>query len=397
MKISCSLFACLISGIEQIRESYAAEVKITAGDATAYDNFGVSVSISGDTAIVGAPHGDSVGDWSGAAYIFVRDGTGWVQQAKLTPSDASEGDGFGVSVAISGEVAVVGAWKNNDVGDASGAVYIFVREGTGWLQQARLVPSDASEGNGFGVSVAIDRDTAIVGAWRDDDAGDASGAVYIFVRSGAAWKQQAKLTANDVTPYDNFGISTAISEDTAIIGTFIVDSAYIFARDGTRWTQQARLAPGDDAVGNGFGESVSVSGNTAIVGAPYDDDGGGNSGAAYIFVCDGTDWTQQAKFIPSDVAVGDWFASAVSISGNTAIVGAWRDNDAGDASGSAYIFVRSGTHWTQGAKFTASDAAMNDIFGQSVSISGDFAIVGAYADDHAGGDDSGSAYIYHAR
>jgi hypothetical protein len=97
------------------------------------------------------------------------------------------------------------------------------------------------------------------------------------------------------------------------------------------------------------------------------------------------------------VAVGDWFASAVSISGNTAIVGAWRDNDAGDASGSAYIFVRSGTRWTQGAKFTASDAAMNDIFGQSVSISGDFAIVGAYADDHAGGDDSGSAYIYHAR
>ena len=397
MKTSQILLDCLVFGIEPVTESHTAEVKITASDAAAYDNFGVSVAISGDTAIVGARYDDDAGGNSGATYIFVRNGTSWTQQAKLAASDTAAGDEFGLSVAVSGDTAIVGARYDDDAGDRSGSAYIFVRNGTSWTQQAKLTASDAAAGNEFGVSVAISGEVAIVGAWRDDDAGDASGSAYIFVRSGTSWTQQSKLIASNTAAYDNFGVSVAISGDTAIIGAFVVDFAYIFVRNGTSWIQQAKLTASDAVIGNGFGESVSISGDTAIVGAVYDDDAGGNSGATYIFVRSGTSWTQQTKLTASDTTVGDWFGCSVAISGEVAIVGAWRDDDAGDASGSAYIFVRNGNRWIQQAKLTASDAAENDIFGASVAINRAFAIVGVYGDDHARGSDSGSAYIYHSR
>jgi hypothetical protein len=327
----------------------------------------------------------------------VRNGTSWIQQAKLTASDAVIGNGFGESVSISGDTAIVGAVYDDDAGGNSGATYIFVRSGTSWTQQTKLTASDTTVGDWFGCSVAISGEVAIVGAWRDDDAGDASGSAYIFVRSGTSWTQQSKLIASNTAAYDNFGVSVAISGDTAIIGAFVVDFAYIFVRNGTSWIQQAKLTASDAVIGNGFGESVSISGDTAIVGAVYDDDAGGNSGATYIFVRSGTSWTQQTKLTASDTTVGDWFGCSVAISGEVAIVGAWRDDDAGDASGSAYIFVRNGNRWIQQAKLTASDAAENDIFGASVAINRAFAIVGVYGDDHARGSDSGSAYIYHSR
>ncbi|MCK9516995.1 MAG: FG-GAP repeat protein [Ottowia sp.] len=218
-----------------------------------------------------------------------------------------------------------------------------------------------------------------------------------------------KLVASDGAADDRFGYSVAISGDgtTAIIGSYQDDdlgdqsgSAYIFTRSGSTWTQQAKLVPSDGAANDWFGFLVAISGdgNTTIVGAYQDDDNGSNSGSAYIFTKSGVTWTQQAKLVPSDGAGGDLFGWSVAISayGNTAIVGSYLDNDLGSASGSVYVFTRSGVTWTEQAKLLASDGAANDNFGYSVTISGDgnTAIVGSRFDDDRGGN-SGSAYIYH--
>jgi hypothetical protein len=153
------------------------------------------------------------------------------------------------------------------------------------------------------------------------------------------------------------------------------------------------LTAADGAFNDRFGQSVSISGDYAVVGAYYDDDNGGNSGSAYIFKRYGTNWSQQAKLTASDAAAIDQFGVSVSISGNSAIVGAWNDDDSGSNSGSAYMFKRSGTSWPQQAKLLAADGAASDYFGNSVSISGAYAITGAYYDDDKG-DDSGSAYMF---
>ena len=362
-----------------------------------FDQFGFSVSISGDTAVMGAPFDDDDGVNSGSAYVFVRSGTTWTQQALLTASDAAAGDSFGASVSISGDTAVVGANLDQDAGSNSGSAYVFVRSGTTWTQQAKLTASDAAAGDSFGKSVSISGDTALVGAKRNDDAGTQSGSAYVFVRSGTTWTEQAKLTASDAAAFDEFGFSVSISGDTVVVAAFLDDdagsgsgSAYVFVRSGTTWTQQAKLTASDGAAVDFFGESISISGDTALVGAINDDDAGSNSGSAYVFVRSGTTWTQQAKLTASDAAASDQFGESVSISGDTAAVGAFRDDDAGSQSGSAYVFVRSGTTWTQQAKLTASDAATGDHFGNSVSISGDTALIGANLNNSS----TGSAYIF---
>jgi hypothetical protein len=376
------------------------DIKLTASDAAAGDFFGFSVSISGDTAIVGAYGDDDAGAFSGSAYVFVWSDTTWIQQAKLIASDAAAGDQFGSSVSISGDTAIVGAPLHNDAGSDSGSAYVFVRSGTTWSEQAKLTASDAAAGDQFGFSVSISGNTAIIGANLDDDAGSDSGSAYVFVRSWTTWIQHAKLTASDAASGDHFGSSVSISGETAIVGARWDDdagsysgSAYVFVRSWTIWIQQAKLTASDAAARDVFGFSVSISGDTAIVGAFGNNDAGSSSGSAYVFVRSGTTWSEQAKLIASDAAAGDQFGFSVAISRNTAIVGARLDDDAGSKSGSAYVFVRSGTTWIQHIKLTASDAAADDFFGFSVSISGDTAIIGAYGDDDAGSA-SGSAYIY---
>ncbi len=376
------------------------EFKITAEDAAAGDVFGHSVSINGDYAIVGADQNDDGGDRSGSAYIFVSDGEEWTQQQKLTADDAAAGDEFGWSVSISGDYAIVGAYGNDDDGDSSGSAYIFVRDGDEWTQQQKLTADDAAAMDCFGHSVSISGDYAIVGADENDDNGDRSGSAYIFVRDGEEWTQQRKLTADDAAEREMFGYSVSISGDYAIVGAYFNDddgdrsgSAYIFVRDGEEWTQQQKLTADDAAAYDWFGVSVSISGDYAIVGALGNDDDGEMSGSAYIFVRDGEEWTQQQKLTADDAAAGDAFGWSVSINSDYAIVGAYADDDDGDASGSAYIFVRDGEEWTQQQKLTANDAAAGDNFGNSVSISGDYAIVGALENDDDG-ENSGSVYIY---
>ena len=373
--------------------AHATEVKLTADDAAAGDIFGVSVSISGDYAIVGAYFDDDNGSDSGAAYIFVRDGSSWNQQQKLTDASCGLNDTFGWSVSISGDYAIVGSapWP-----EGGGKVFMFARNGETWTKQSEFTKSDGY----FSSCVSISGGYAIAGAFGVNSH---TGTAYIFVRSGENWTQQAQLAPDDAAAGDRFGCSVSISDDYATVGAINNDdggsdsgSAYIFKRDGSSWNQQAKLTADDAAAVDRFGRSVSISGDYAIVGAGDDDfDSKTDAGSAYIFKCDGSSWNQQQKLTASDAAADDAFGYSVSISGDYVMVGAAENDDNGTGSGSAYSFLRSGSSWTQKAKITASDAAAGDYFGR-VSISGNYAIVGAHGDDHAGGTDAGSAYIYHS-
>lgn len=367
------------------------EFKLTAHDTAKDDWFGYSVAISGDVAIVGSPWDDDAGDWSGAAYVFIRNGERWEEQAKLTASDAAAQDGFGYSVAISGDVAIVGApYDHKETGFPYeiGSAYVFVRNGAVWKEQTKLTPSDAAEDEdkSFGWTVAIDGDVAIIGAIDDSDAGDDSGAAYIFVRNGDTWVQKQKITASDAAEDDYFGWSVSISGDMAIVGTWFANSAYVFAYNGVTWEEQVNLSPGDIARGDWFGYSVAINGDVAIVGSPLDDDAGNSSGSAYVFVHNGSMWEEKQKLTASDAATSGFFGSSIAISGDVTIVGA--DSSAG----AAYVFSCKGDTWEEQKKLTASDAAVGDCFGWSVTISKGVAIVGSYGDDDTG-INSGAAYI----
>ncbi len=372
--------------------------KLLADDGAAADLLGYSVAISGTTAIVGALLDDDNGSGSGSAYIFEDTGSGWTQIAKLTASDGAEKDYFGCSVAISGSVAIVGAKQTYDIsGSGPGLAYVFEDTGAGWIQVAKLTAGDSALGDYFGCSVSISGTVAIVGADGDDDNGGSSGSAYVFEDTGTGWIQVAKLTADDGEVADRFGGSVSISGTTAIIGASGDDdngsssgSAYIFENTGSGWSQVVKLTADDGAAYDRFGDSVSISGTTAIVGAWGDDENGDSSGSAYVFQDTGTGWIQVAKLMADDAAVGEYFGQSVSISGSEAIVGAFGD---GPAYSSAYLFEHTASGWTQLIKLTTGGGSPNDGFGLCVSINNGMVIVGApYDDDH--GNAAGSAYVF---
>ncbi len=398
-------------------DPFIQSAKLTAFGGGLGDNFGNSVSISGDTAIVGAPQAFfQIGGRKGAAYIFYRNHgrtNNWGEVKKLIANDGAADDNFGCSVSISGDTAIVGAYDDDDKGDGSGSAYIFSRNEGGtdnWGEEKKLTAYDGAVGDNFGESVSISGSTAIVGAYADDDY---SGSAYIFrsyvvIGEGKIWQLVKKLTASDGAPDQSFGDSVSISGDTAIAGAsdafFQIGgrkgAAYIFYRNhgGTNnWGEVKKLIASDGAADDDFGHSVSISGDTVIVGASLDDDKGPSSGSAYIFSRNegGTDnWGEVQKLTAYDGAASDRFGLSVSISGDTVIVGASLDDDKGPSSGSAYIFSRNEggmDNWGEVQKLTAYDGAASDRFGLSVSISGDTAIAGASGDN----DYSGSAYIFY--
>jgi len=374
--------------------------KIVASDIQANDNFGYSVAISGDTAVVGAQYEDIGGTSAGAAYVFTRSGTTWTEQQKIQASDKQASDFFGYSVAIDGDTAVVGAWYEETGATDSGSAYIFTRSGTTWTQQQKIVSSDLQAFDQFGASVSIDGDTVVVGATGEDTGGQQAGAAYVFTRSGTTWTQQQKIQASDIGAGDGFGISVSISGDTVVVGAQLEDTggtdagaAYVFTRSGTTWTQQAKIQSSDIEANDRFGYSVAIDGDTVVVSAYYEDTGGTNAGAAYIFTRSGTTWTQQQKIQASDAQAIDQFGWSVSIDGDTVVVGAFAEDTGGTSAGAAYIFTRDGTTWTQQQKIQASDVQAGDQFGISVSIDGETVVVGAHFED-AGGAEAGAAYIF---
>ena len=381
---------------------------VKAPNAESNDNFGRAVSLSGDTLVVGAfkedsnqttitngttASADNTAADAGAAYVFVRTGTTWAQQAYLKAPNAESGDYFGYAVALSGDTLVVGAFledsnqttitngttasTDNSAADA-GAAYVFVRSGTTWTQQAYLKAPNAEGGDYFGAAIAVSGNTIVVGANKeasnqtiitngttasaDNSAADA-GAAYVFVRSGTTWTQQAYLKAPNAEGGDLFGADVALSGDTLVVG----------------------------ASSEASNQTTITNGTTAST-----DNSAADAGAAYVFTRSGSTWSQQAYLKAPNAEGGDFFGSSVTISGDTIVVGASgeasnqttitngttasADNSAADA-GAAYVFVRTGTTWTQQAYLKAPNAESNDNFGRAVSLSGDTLVVGASLED----------------
>ncbi len=374
------------------------QAKLVASDAASNSWFGWSVSISGDSALVGAQEDDHAGGVNaGSAYVFVRSGSVWTQQAKLVASDAATGDHFGFSVALTGDTALVGAPNDDHVGGVNaGSAYVFVRTGSTWSQQAKLLASDGALSDELGRAVALSGDSALVGSPTDTHTGVSfAGSAYVFVRSGVTWTQQAKLVANDPATSDNLGFSVGLDGDTAVLGAVFDEhsggtdegSAYVFVRSGTTWTQQAKLVASDAGSFDRLGMSVALGADTAVVGSIYD----AGTGSAYVFVRSGTTWTQQAKLLASDGANNDRFGISAAVRGDTALIGAYAD---GSFAGSAYVFTRAGATWTEQVKLVASDPAVGDSFGYSLALDGGRALIGAIDDDHPGVTNAGSAYVF---
>jgi len=344
---------------------------VSSSDGTSGDYFGRSVAVSGDTLLVGA-----YGSYSGGSgYIFVYDGVSWIEQAKLKPRDSTAEDGFGYSVHLDRDTAIIGAYNSEQ---ATGAAYVYVRDGFGyWTLQARLAADGGKAGDRFGFDVAVSGDTAIVGTYRD---GKSPGA-YVFVRRGGNWSQQAVLAAEG-----SVGNPVAIDGDTALVGAYRdrqdAGSASVFVRRGQQWSQQAVLTAEGSEPGDWFGCDVSLSGDQAVIGACRRDD---SAGAAYVFVRRGELWNQQARLdltalqqprIDAGGGVAEeFFGYSVSASQTAVLVGAYRHNQ---DTGAAYLFTKNGTGWSLSDEFTSDTALMpRDWFGYSVSVSGDVAAIGA--------------------
>ncbi len=360
------------------------QAKLAASDAAASDAFGFSVSISGDRALVGAYLDDhsSLTD-AGSAYVFVRTGTTWTQEAKLIADVPAAASAFGFSVSLSGDRALVGAFGSSLPG-AGGAAYVFARTGSTWTQEARLVALDAAAGDQFGHAVALRGDRALVGAYLDDDNGLAdSGSAYVFVYGNGMWRQEAKFTAGpDADASAHFGRSVALSADRAVVGAPLdahgglsaAGAAFVFSRALGLWTQEATLTAASAAANQQVGYAVAVTdaGDRIAVGAP------GGTGSAVVFARTGTAWNQEALVTGgSIVAIGDSRLLAGNLGSNL-----------------VPLYERTGTTWASGGVLLGTDTLPPDTFGRSVSLSGDDALVGAPMHDGGGLADSGAAYVF---
>ena len=325
-----------------------------------------------------------------------------IQQNQLDDPLAATGDAFGWSVALSGDTALVSAWGKTTKGHKhAGAVYVFVRAGAIWSQQAKLTALDAASDDNFGSSVALSGDTALIGAENKTvDGHKLAGAAYVFVRSGTTWSQQAKLSDPDAGTDNLFGLAVALSGDTTIVGApgktvnghNSAGAAYVFVRPGTSWSQQAKLSDPDAAAGDSFGVSVALSGDEAVVGTGKFVGSHSDAGAAYVFIRTGTTWSQQAEL--GGATAGSNFSGSVALSGDTAIIGApGKAVNGHTEAGTAYVYARTGTTWARQAEVTASDAAKGDVLGSSAALDGDTALVGAWGKTVSGHSGAGAVYV----
>lgn len=360
-------------------------VKLLASDGAAGDRFGRATAVSDDVLVVGADLADANGVDSGAAYVFRWNGTVWVEEAKLVPADATAGEECGQRIDVDGNVVVVNGRLHDAMGYRSGAAWVFRWNGSVWTEEQKLVPSDGGALETFGDSLAVRGDTIVVGASQQYTSGP--GAAYVFHWNGTSWVEQAKLTASDAAGNDEFGMAAALGGERAVIGAWRSDhngfgsgSAYVFRRIGTGWVEEARLLPIDGESLDYFGNNVAIDGDRILVGASWDYVGGMKTGSAYVFQLGDGGWIQEAKLVPPDGQGGDEFGfTGLDIDGDLALIGSYRDNDLGSLSGSAYLFSRTGSTWTAIAKMTACDGTQDDRFGISAALRGGTAFVGAPA------------------
>lgn len=368
---------------------------LIAGDAAANDGLGLSVSLSGDTAIVGALWDDhSNFTDAGSAYIFRRTNGQWEQQQKLVALAPQSFVLFGESVSLDGSTAAIGAYNDVQASTRVGSVFIFRNTGTQWQQIQRLRALDLGDGDQFGWNVSLQGETLAIGAPGEDPSGMMNaGSVYIFVKISEAWFQQRKFFASDAGVGDRFGFSVALDGNTVLVGApqdnLSAGSAYIFRLVGTVWTQIAKLVPDDAEANAKFGQSVALEGEMAVVGAWSDD---GFRGAAYIFREQNGVWQEWKKLTGSDTQPNQQalFGGSVSIEEGTVVVGA-RSAPGG---GGAYVFREVDGIWQEIDKITGAGQEAGDGFGESVCLNAGSLVVGAPFDDTPAGIDAGSAYVF---
>lgn len=317
------------------------KVKLVASDGVAGDRFGDFVAVDDRTLLIGAPGDRFSLESAGAAYVYTQSAGNWLADGKLVASDGQPGDQFG-RVAIDGDTAIISAPSDDDNGFDSGSVYVFQHTDGEWVEQQKLLPSDGSPGDQFG-SIAIAEDTIMVGAPRDDGVAVDTGSVYIFVRANDTWTEQAKLIASDAAMSDRFGWTVAIDGDTAVIGAIGQDdnginsgAAYVFTRDNGTWTEQSKLTASDGAANDGFGQ-VAISGDKILIGAPRNSNNSENSTATYVFAYSNGSWSEKARVVAGIGAANEEYG-APAMAGNTFVIGAGGNHDRGLQSGSAYIF-----------------------------------------------------------
>lgn len=363
-------------------ENVDGKFRVMSPDREYLDNFGHAVTVSGDgnTVLIGA-HREDVD--TGSVYAYIREGEGFVLQAKLSSAVETNGDFFGYSVDVSndGNIAVVGA-PNDD--EQLGASFIFTRSSTTWNQRLKLTANDrtnlVNQNSHFGHSVAISKNatTVAIGA---PNANDDSGSVYVFIDSETTWVQQAKLMAGDAVPGDLFGTVVTLSQDGNTLAVSAVEddtgagSVYIFTRTGTTWTQQTKITASDRVNGDHFGHALDLSdsGDTLVVSAIDDDN---SSGSAYVFVRTGTTWTQVTKLVSSEALIADHFGRAVAISGEGNVITVSCDNDAESENiGKVYIFCYIDGVWVEYSSLTAYDGDTEDQFGASLKMSTDGSVI----------------------
>jgi hypothetical protein len=404
-------------GLIDEAEDWARIAKQYGSDSGSHDEYGVSVDIDGDYAIVGSIKKNLIGQSEGAAYILYRDQNGpnnWGQVARLTAPDLQAGDNFGFSVAISGGVAAVGSPLDDHTAGNEGSVAVFYQNANvpnQWNFQKKVIASDADSGDNFGTSVALNGDNLLVGASLDDETATNAGAAYVFYRNNGGannWGEVAKLQANTGDANDNMGNSVAIDGDYAIVGApgangFQQDigAAYIFGRNQSgpdNWGEVAKLRGNPSGQNDNFGGSVTISGPWALVGADRSDIKAVDAGAVFAFyknqngVIDS--WGQRNILIDLNGKEGDHFGSGVALDGEYAVVGARGEDDHfGENSGVGYVYINQDNGWVLVGELEDGGGQSGDALGTCVAIDGRTAIMGAPLDD-APGSDSGSALLY---
>lgn len=387
------------------------EVILSAPDLNASYQFGTDVAISGDgnRCIVGAPYANGSATTSGKVYIFTRSGTTWSLENGFVPGTPENSGRAGTAVSIDEtgtRVAIASMYYPG--GGSIGRVYIYLRTGTSWGLEATL--TGIGTGDYFGSDICINGlgDRLVIGAYGRDANGSDSGSSYIYKRTGTTWSQELVWSPSDNVSLDYFGCSVSIdySGTRAIIGSYLSDpggvaaagSAYVIVRSGSTWTQEAKLTASDKAVGARFGISCSINndGTRCVIGTYQATvDSFSACGKAYIFVRSGSTWNQQAKLVANDAYFNSYFGNSVDISGDGSIcvVTSYNKNN---STGQAYIFIRSGTNWSQSQGLIAGDGSTNDNFGYSCSIStnGSRIIIGSIYGDKPSVANCGSVYIF---
>ena len=400
-----------ISSTITVKGNWKQQQKLQPADLNRGDCFGSAVTIDGEKAIVGARLANKGnGHNSGSIYTFQLENGQWQQTQNISPEDIQRQDVFGNSVAISGNTAIVGThFASTEGRPGAGCVYVFQWKNGQWQQTQKIQPSDLEAGEHFGCSVAISGEIAIVGAYgakgeNGTEESENTGKAYIFQWENDNWEQKQQLKPNDLERGDCFGHSVSIDGSLTIIGAYGADikqnldvgSAYIYELKNGQWQQQAKLQPTDLQQGDSFGISVGISENYAIVGTYFaDSENSKYAGSAYIFQLENCQWRQKQKLQPPDLGSRNYFGYSVAISGTMAIVGAYGVNAQGVSyTGSAYIFELENGEWQQIKKLLPSDLRSRDCFGCSVAVSGDIAIIGAYNADAQASQDVGSVYIF---